>query len=117
VFVDLEGIAGRVVDLRASGREGEARMGGVLRLARGETGRLSIEVRGVENPTVQLVSGAGAPDLRLSERELAEGVARFSAALPMKGRVYWVRANVRNARGDLIMVSNPIYIQQKPTSS
>jgi hypothetical protein len=117
VFVDLEGIAGRVVDLRASGREGEARMGGVLRLARGETGRLSIEVRGVENPTVQLVSGAGAPDLRLSERVLAQGVARFSAALPMKGRVYWVRANVRNARGDLIMVSNPIYIQQKPTSS
>lgn len=113
VFVDLEATPGRHLDLTAKSLDAEVRMGGVLRLARGKTARLTIETHGVEDAEIELVSGANAPALRLSSQEQAQvdGSRRQTATLTGVGRSYWVRANVRNRNGELILISSPVYIE------
>lgn len=115
VFVDLEAIPGRHLDLTAKSMDAEVRMGGVLRLAQGETASLTVETHGVENAEIEWVAGANAPALRLSSQELVQldGSRRQTATLTGVGRSYWVRANIRNQEGELVLIGSPVYIEEK----
>ena len=90
-------------------------MGGVLRLAQGETASLTVETHGVENAEIEWVAGANAPALRLSSQELVQldGSRRQTATLTGVGRSYWVRANIRNQEGELVLIGSPVYIEEK----
>jgi hypothetical protein len=115
VFVDMEAIPGRHVDLVAKSHDAEVRMGGVLSLAEGETATLTIETRGVEGAKIELVRGASAPALRLNAQEqLAEGgLTQQTVTLEGAARPYWVRTNIRNADGAIVLISNPIYVRNR----
>lgn len=90
-------------------------MGGVLSLAQGETATLTIETRGVEGAKIELVRGANAPALRLNAQDQPTegGPTQQTVTLEGAARPYWVRANIRNADGVLVLISSPIYVETK----
>ena len=111
VFIDVAGPGRRIIDLAATGPSGEARMGGTLRLAAGQSGRLRIETQGLAGMTLQLVTGNGAPALSLTAPGLAADTDVRDLALPGSATPYWVRLNVRDASGKLMLLSNPVYVR------
>jgi len=116
VFIDLGGPEGqRRLDLTAISGNFSAKMGGEVAVPRG--GRVSIRagVEGAKGGTVEVIVNGrlqGQP-LPVSEdrAELSFDVTPDTSGLPM-GR-QWVRVNVRAQNGALLMLSNPIYLENK----
>ncbi|WCM27858.1 CehA/McbA family metallohydrolase [Sphingomonas sp. QA11] len=108
VFIDVEGTKDRLLDLSASSGTQHADMGQTLRPRAGEAVRLSVEIKGVPSGTVQvIVDGKAEPAYR----------AAFDASHPVSiapwhsdGHTHWIRAEVRDDRGRLLLIGNPIYI-------
>lgn len=108
VFIDAEGTKDRLLDLSASSDTQHADMGQTLRLRAGEAVRLSVDLKGVPSGTVQvIVDGKAEPAYR----------AAFDASHPVSiapwhsdGDIHWIRAEVRDDRGRLLLIGNPIYI-------
>jgi hypothetical protein len=110
VFVDLTGSGGSV-DLNATGPAGEAPMGGVVSLSKGQSARLSINVRGAPSGRIEIVSGRNAPKLALSDNALDGSDSTRELVLPHAAKPYWIRVNVRDSANGLILISNPIYVR------
>lgn len=108
VFIDVEGTKDRLLDLSASTGTQHADMGQTLRLRAGEAVRLSVDLKGVPSGTVQvIVDGKAEPAYR----------AAFDASHPASiapwhsdGQAHWIRADVRDDRGRLLLIGNPIYV-------
>ncbi|MCW6528773.1 CehA/McbA family metallohydrolase [Sphingomonas sp. MMSM20] len=108
-FVDVYGVKGRFLDISATNGEAKAVMGGALRLRPGERVRLAAEVRGASGGTIQLVvDGEADPAFR---RDIQRDGAIALASWIADNARHWVRAEVRDAAGRLILVGNPIYIE------
>jgi len=109
VFIDLDGVKGRFLDLTLNTRQGRVLMGSTAGVGRSERTRLAIEVRGAAGGRIELIAGAGAPKLG-PPLPIAGDSETLSATLPAAGpKRWWVRANVRDSSGRLILLSNPIY--------
>lgn len=110
-FVDLEGVAGRRLDLLAEGPHGRARMGETLVLAPGETATLSIETEGFAGGHIVEMRNAPPLDAPLL------AAAPQTNTVPIAGRKnpYWVRVNIRSVDGRLVAISNPVYV--RPTKN
>lgn len=108
VFVDISGAPNAV--LNVEGRSGSQRvdMGGVLRLSSDEDGQFLASVGGVENSVIELVSNG----LSVSPRE-RPGALEATLQLKPGARHGWIRANVRGAGGELLLLGNPIYVRAK----
>jgi hypothetical protein len=114
VFVDLDGVANRLVDLSLTSRRGPIVMGGIALLGSNERTNIAVRVQGMAGGRVQLLSGAGAPRLVRTEAPVTSADETLEFSLPTPGRAkWWVRADVRDASGRLVLVSNPIYIQPR----
>jgi hypothetical protein len=88
-------------------------MGGALSLRQGESAELTIDLRDVPAGQVQLVLGRGAPNIILQDRVI-DGKDRLrKLKLPYSPAPYWVRVNVRDADGKLMLISNPVYLLPK----
>jgi hypothetical protein len=108
VFVDVEGTRDRILDLTATSSGQTATMGSTLRLKAGEMADLAVEVKGVAAGSLQLVVDG--------EVDTAHGRA-FDGREPITlapwrsdGRAHWMRADVRDTQGHLVLIGNPIYI-------
>ena len=108
VFVDLAGRPGTSVDLSATAGESSAVMGGRLQVAEDQEVHLTIAVSGVAGGRVELVSGtaglSGLTDLSITTNE--ENIELSFKKSELKN---WIRVNIRNLYGDIVLISNPIF--------
>lgn len=108
VFVDVEGTRDRFLELSAMAGDQHADMGGTLRLHPGTTVRFAVALKGVPSGAVQLV---------MDGKVDAAYRAQFDTSHPLSiqpwqsdGHAHWVRAEVRDDQGRLLLIGNPIYI-------
>jgi hypothetical protein len=110
VFIDVAGTRDRLLDITARSGDHEAPMGGTLRLTRGRTAEVFVTVRGV---------AAGHMVVTVDDRE-EQGLAQSfavpeNAAPPLSfgwksdGSRHWLRVDIRDPAGRLLLVGNPIY--------
>ncbi|WP_213982220.1 CehA/McbA family metallohydrolase [Sphingomonas sp. dw_22] len=108
VFIDIDGTRDRFLDLSASAGDQHAEMGQTLRPRAGEAVRFAVDLKGVPSGIVQLViDGRAEPAFR----------AAFDASSPVSiapwqsdGHAHWIRAEVRDDQGRLLLIGNPIYV-------
>lgn len=111
VFIDLTGGHKAVLDLRAESAEGVAVMGGTVRLRAGEIGKISVHVANMREGRLELVAGAGAPPGTAGVARVVDSQeGQFVYDISVSDRAYWIRAQVRDALGALLLISNPIYV-------
>lgn len=108
VFVDVEGTRDRLLDLSASAGDQHAEMGQTLRARPGEEVRFDVALKGLPGGTVQLViDGAAEPAYRTAfDADHPVAIAPWRA----DGRAHWMRADVRDAQGRLVLIGNPVYV-------
>ncbi|MET3664850.1 CehA/McbA family metallohydrolase [Caulobacter sp. 1776] len=102
VFIDLDGTRDRLLDLAAKAGGAEAVMGGVLTVKPGQAVTFQAAVTGADAKGLEIVR-----DGRVMTPPVdADG--RFQLTVDQAG---WVRLNVRDATGRLLMIGNPIYLR------
>ncbi len=110
--IDLQGVAGRSLDLTVRSKAGEAAMGGTIGLAAGEVVEFEVAAACVEGAQVEAVGDhEGLEGLGRLELD-SYGRGRFS--LRAAARPAWVRVNLRDGEGRLLVIGNPIWLS--PTS-
>ncbi len=103
VFIDLDGAKERMLDLSAKSRAGAAVMGGVLSAKPGEAVAFTVSLTGGEMAGVEVVrDGAKLP--------VTVGPAG-AFTVKMGDKPTWVRVNLRDAQGRLLLIGNPIYLR------
>lgn len=109
VFVDVAGLPGATLDIIAHATNKSASMGGELVLTTGERATIAA-------PTSRLPPGAR---VEWISSGLVVGVPSDPAASQAKlvhleeGKSHgWIRVNVRDAEGKLLLIGNPIYLRQ-----
>jgi hypothetical protein len=110
VFMDLGSGRGRVLDLSARIGEAAATMGGALALPAGGAdlaGR--IHVVGAPGSRVELLVD-GAPRA-LAESKVIQQDQVIAFNLKVTGDAKWLRVNVEDSEGRLLLLSNPIYFR------
>ena len=108
VFIDVEGMKGRFLELSAFAGDRRAVMGETLPVRRGISVRFTVDVQGVTDGTAQLViDGKADPAYRAA---IEAGRAPAFAPWRGDGQAHWVRAEVRDATGRLLLIGNPVYL-------
>lgn len=102
VFIDLDGTRDRLLDLSARAGDRAAVMGGVLKVAPGETVSFTASSTGVDLAGLEVIRDG----VKVTPTLTAPGV--FS--IVMGERSGWVRVNVRDPAGRLLLIGNPIYL-------
>lgn len=116
VFVDVAGLPGSVLDMNVIGNDQTADMGGEMRLPEGRRAILTIWRAGVpvdatfayvsENVEFGARMPAAAPAGRLDAHTEVQSVKLAAGAASG-----YVRAEVRDASGKLLLLGNPIYFR------
>jgi hypothetical protein len=110
VYVDLSGDGNRAVDLRASSGEATAEMGGSLSAGQGARVAIEIRVRGGEpGDTIEVISRNG-QRLRLEGPQIKSSDETRRHRFVSDGGYDWVRVNLRDSGGKLLLLTNPIYV-------
>ena len=108
--MDLGAPAGASVDLTVSSGKARAGMGESLRTGPAARLRLTAKVAGLPDGTVEFVSGgASGPPTRTPVP--IRGLSEVTADLRRTPGLKWIRADVRAADGKLILIGNPVYLQ------
>ena len=109
VFVDLTSSLDKVLDLEASAGNNSARMGDNFSAARDETVQLRVHVASCPGDEVHLLlDGHESPNLR--PMSVSESDQTISDRWTSDGQRHWLRAEVRDKQGSLLLRGNPIYI-------
>jgi len=113
-FIDVDGTRDRFLDLSASAGGQRVAMGQTLHLSRGDAVRFSVDLKGVPRGIVQLViDGRAEPSYRAMIRA---GDPSAFMSWRSDGRRHWVRADVRDDEGRLLLIGNPIYVAPETRS-
>jgi hypothetical protein len=110
VFIDLDGPRPRTLDLEAKAGDRSAKMGGVLTVRAGETMSFFVLVHGVAAGALQVIED-GQPVAGPSDATLAGDDVVRPFSLTADGKRHWVRINVRDPKGRLMLIGNPIYLR------
>ncbi len=102
VFIDLDGTRDRMLDLSARSATGVAVMGGALPARRGEVITFTAAIVGADPAGLEVVQDG----VKRAPEFTRPGV--FS--IRMGDRPSWVRINLRDPAGRLLMIGNPIYL-------
>jgi hypothetical protein len=117
VFIDLTGSPGKLIDIEAqdttaappSHENHTARMGEVLQSPAGHSIAFQIHLSACPRSTVHLfLDGRETPSL--GPLATGSGDETQSFQWTSDGHAHWLRAEVRDANGSLMLVSNPVYI-------
>jgi hypothetical protein len=111
VFLDLTNTPGAMLDAEGRSASATVKMGGALDLGPNEQGHFIVFAQGVPGGAVEIVSH----NLKTVEpdRERPESI---DATIQLnEGATFgWIRAEVRNANDDLLLLGNPIYVRRRP---
>ena len=112
VFIDLTGSRDKVIDMEAGNSKSNnksARMGAALEAADGDSITFKVHVEGCQGAMIHIIV-----DGRKSQAigPLAIGSSKQDLDFSWKndGERHWIRTEVRNTSGELMLLSNPIYI-------
>ena len=109
VFLDLTGSRNRLVEMQAHDSAGSAEMGDDLNPQKGEAVALQIHVAGCEGATGRLlVDGQEVSDLPQQSITSADQILNLKWT--SDGSRHWLRAEVRDSKGQLLLFGNPVYI-------
>jgi hypothetical protein len=111
VFIDLTASHDKVIDLTArdTASAQQAIMGGALDTSTGDL--LTFEIHTAACPRAHIhlfLDGAESPAIPTLDTKA--GDERLSFQWKTDGHPHWIRAEVRDSNGSLMLVSNPIYI-------
>ena len=108
VFIDLAGSHDRGMEVTAVDGSNKAMLGdALLAPARSE---IEIEAHVMNCPHMELrflLDGKPVDDLKTTVRERDQ---TFSFSLPSDGKQHWLRPDVVNSDGKLVLLGNPIYL-------
>lgn len=112
VFVDVAGLPDAGFDMGAVAGSQTAQMGGELRLSAGENAQVIANVTGIPvGGRVEEVSH-GVSIMKRTDNPHALGAA-FEIRLQDDATRGWIRVNVRDADGKLLLIGNPIYLRSE----
>jgi len=112
VFIDIDGRPDRLLDMSARTGSGLAVMGQTLTAKRGEAVQVTVTVRGANGGRMEaIVDGVPSPAL---SRAVVGDNADLTFEWPSGPQRRWLRADVRDASGRLILVGNPIFLRFDP---
>ncbi len=116
VFIDLTGSRDRLLDLSAHTADETAEMGGTLEAHSGEGVALEVHVAGSQGASVHiLVDGVELPTL--PAQAILSSDATLRSSWPSDGARHWLRAEVRDAQGHLLLLGDPVYVNWERTSA
>src|SRR5262249_22281065 len=110
VFIDVWGTKDRLLEVEAKAGGASAQMGDALPAAAGTPVEAAVRGRGGRAGAVWGLAG-DAPPPRLDHPALDGPEARETFRLVADGRPHWLRVDVRDAKGQLILIGNPIYLR------
>lgn len=109
-FVDVQGSRTRFVDLRVVSGGQVTTMGSSIALARGTALEVEVTVRDVPGAQVHLIRGDDGTHREATRFRVEAQDALLRHAIAASGCNGWIRADVRDAEGGLLLVSNPVYL-------
>jgi hypothetical protein len=111
VFVDVAGSGDRLLELSAQAGDAHAMMGDALAAPAGVPVRFEVHVAHAAGARVEvLVDGTPAALLEQARVESADSHRGFE--WPSDGKPHGLRVDVRDGQGKLILLGNPIYLNQ-----
>lgn len=109
VFIDVQGSRDHLLDLTARSGSQAAEMGDALAVPAGRTVRFTVSVAAPAGGAIEIIEDG---KVIHPGADLALRLARQSVSFNWSsdGKRHWLRANVRGAAGQLLLVGNPIYV-------
>lgn len=113
VFVDVSGSTDRLLEFSARSGGADAVMGGAVDAAAGSRVTFTVRVRNAAGARVEFLVD-GRPAAHVDQPSLATADESRSLDWPSDGRRHWLRVNVRDHAGKLLLIGNPIYVNDRP---
>ena len=110
VFLDVAGTRERLLEVTARAGAAEAQMGDQIAAPAGAKVSLAVRVVGVPGGRIVL-AGDGARLAALADPNLSGSDQTLAFDLTADGRPRWLRVDVRDAGGRLVLLGNPIYLR------
>lgn len=107
VFVDVEGSRDRLLELTARG--GRVTMGDTLKVYAHERVAFTLHVADAAGASIALIED-GKPLASLADPILAGNDEHRTFSITFDGKRHWLRAEVRDAKGRLLLVGNPVCV-------
>ena len=111
VFVDVWGTKDRLLEVEGRSEAVRAEMGDVLPARAGARIVFTVHVVGAPEGAVLSLAGDSAKMARLDNPRLVGPEARTTFDFQADGGSHWLRVDVRDAKGRLILIGNPIYLR------
>lgn len=108
VFIDVQGTRDRLLDLTATAGQQAAEMGDAMTVPAGQSVRFTVTASAPDGARAEIVVD-GKPWQPKADLAV-HGKFSQSFDWPSDGKRHWIRANVRGASGELLLVGNPIYV-------
>jgi len=109
VFIDVQGSHDRLLNLTARAGDHTAEMGDALAAPAGRTVRFTVDVTALAGGAIEIIQD-GKPIRPGANLAVHDARQSTSFNWTSDGKRHWLRANVRGAAGELLLVGNPIYI-------
>jgi hypothetical protein len=109
VFLDMTGSRDKVLELHADSKAGHADMGDELTVTSGEAINLQLHASRCQGATASIVVD-GAPSHELPPQAVSTDDRVLHSTWISDGGRHWLRAEVRDASGQLLLLGNPVYI-------
>ena len=109
VFVDVEGSRDRMLELTSASATMVAAMGDSVRAPRGVSVPFALHAMNVRGARIEVIED-GKPFPLPGNTLAATDDYRLPFELQGDGARHWIRADVRSAAGELLLVGNPIYL-------
>jgi hypothetical protein len=118
-FVDVQGSRTRAVDLRLTTGGTVSLMGSTASPAPGAAIELEVIVRDAVGAMVHIVRGDDGAHREVARHPVESPETSLRHRVASTGCAGWIRADIRDAQGALLLVSNPVYLAPatKPTST
>ena len=108
VFIDVTGSRDRALDLRAHAGGASAEMGSTLAASAGTPFALDLHVAHCSGAMVQwFIDGTASPSL--PAQPVGSADQTLHTQWTSDGARHWIRAEVRDSNGSLLLLGNPIY--------
>jgi hypothetical protein len=109
VFIDVQGTRDRMLDLTARVGDHSAEMGDTLAASANETVHVTVTVAALAGDHIEMIVDGRAMQPK-TDLAIHSAQQTVSFDWPSDGKRHWIRANVRGAGGELLVVGNPVYI-------
>ncbi len=111
VFIDIANDPDRLLDMKATFGEREAVMGAAL-VSGGAPVEITAEIAGVSAGRAEFIGPEGAvAESSLSEAEVSDDRRVVRLTLSAQTMPAWLRVQVRDAEGAIVLLGNPIYFE------